>query len=270
MRHVVMYSGGITSWAVARRVVDEHGPDDVTLLFADTLIEHEDLYRFLRESSERLGAELVWLQDGRTPFGVFRDVRWIGNDRAAPCSRELKQKPCRKWIDENCDPDTTTVYVGIDWSEMHRMPAIERGYRPWTVDAPLTRPPYSVKWDLIEECRAWGVEPCVMYRQGAQHANCGGGCVRAGQAAWAHLLRTDRNRFLEWERDETALRAELGQGSILADRRGLDGSARRPLPLVEFRRRLDREEEVNGPGLFDEFDWGGCGCLPNPDEDAEL
>jgi len=37
LEHVVMFSGGIGSWATARRVADEHGPEHLTLLFADTL-----------------------------------------------------------------------------------------------------------------------------------------------------------------------------------------------------------------------------------------
>lgn len=254
-----MYSGGITSWAVARRVVDQHEPENVTLLFADTLIEHDDLYRFLRESAGKIGAELVWLQDGRTPFDVFRQKRWIGNARIAPCSHELKQKPCRHWIDENCDPASTTIYVGIDWTEMHRLPRIREGYAPWRVEAPLTEPPYSDKQQLLDECRTWGVEPCVQYALGAQHANCAGRCVRAGQAAWAHLLRTDREGYLDWERQESDLRAELGGGSILVDRRG--GGPRRPLPLVDFRHRIEGEDAAQRD-LFDELDWGGCGCLP--------
>lgn len=250
-----MFSGGITSWAVARRVVDQHGSDAVTLLFADTSIEHEDLYRFVHESAARLGAELVWLRDGRTPFDVFRQVRFIGNDRAAPCSRELKQKPCRAWIDEHCDPDTTTIYVGIDWSEIHRLAPIRRAYLPWQVEAPLTEPPYSDKRNLLDECREWGVEPCVMYRQGFPHANCGGGCVRAGHAAWAHLLRADPAQFASWEQAEADLRGELGQGSILADRAG--GGPRRALSLTQFRERADDDALA----LFDLDDWGGCGCF---------
>lgn len=35
MKHVVMFSGGIGSWATARRVINEFGNTDVTLLFSD-------------------------------------------------------------------------------------------------------------------------------------------------------------------------------------------------------------------------------------------
>lgn len=45
MKHVVMFSGGIGSWATAQRVIDKYGPDAVTLLFADVLGEDQDCYR---------------------------------------------------------------------------------------------------------------------------------------------------------------------------------------------------------------------------------
>jgi len=49
--HVVQYSGGVGSWATAIRVREQRGLENLHLLFADTLIEDEDLYRFLIESA---------------------------------------------------------------------------------------------------------------------------------------------------------------------------------------------------------------------------
>jgi hypothetical protein len=39
---IVMFSGGIGSWAAAKRVAERHGTDNLTLLFTDTLIEDGD------------------------------------------------------------------------------------------------------------------------------------------------------------------------------------------------------------------------------------
>ena len=47
MKHVVMFSGGIASWATAKRVAERHGTDALTLLFADTRIEDDDLFLLL-------------------------------------------------------------------------------------------------------------------------------------------------------------------------------------------------------------------------------
>jgi 3'-phosphoadenosine 5'-phosphosulfate sulfotransferase (PAPS reductase)/FAD synthetase len=55
MKHIIFYSGGIGSYFAAKRVLEKHRPEDVILLFTDTLIEDKDLYRFLDETSKKLG-----------------------------------------------------------------------------------------------------------------------------------------------------------------------------------------------------------------------
>lgn len=254
-RHVVMFSGGITSWAVAQRVVREHGAENVTLLFADTLVEDDDLYRFNRDVEASLGVPITRVADGRTPWETFRDVRLIGNNRAAPCSRLLKQEPCRQWLVENTDPADTIVYVGIDWTETHRLPAIERGHAPWQVRAPLCDPPYVDKAELIDEVRAAGIEPPRLYGMGFAHNNCGGACVRAGHAQWAKLLEVSPERFAAEEQEENSMREYLGKDvAVLRDRRG---GTTKPLPLSILRSRI----EARAADAFDPDDWGGCGCF---------
>tara|TARA_R110000824_G_scaffold82277_6_gene206293 strand:- start:505 stop:657 length:153 start_codon:yes stop_codon:yes gene_type:complete len=47
MNHIVSLSGGISSAVAANRVIERYDKDKVTLWFADTLWEDQDLYRFL-------------------------------------------------------------------------------------------------------------------------------------------------------------------------------------------------------------------------------
>ena len=263
--HVVMFSGGIGSWMTAKRVVAEYGPEDVTLLFADVGGKHDnphvgedpDVYRFLHEAAQRLGARLVVLNEGRTIWEVFKDRRFIGNARLAVCSHELKQRPCRRWLDANCDPEVTTVYIGIDWSEVHRVAAIERAYEPFRVRVPLTEPPYLDKRQMLDAAKAEGLEPPSMYRTGYAHANCQGACVRAGQGQWKLLLETNAETYRYHEEQEQALRAYLDKDvSILRDR---EGGTSTPLTLRNFRER----HETGQLSLFgfDEMEIGGCGCF---------
>jgi len=232
--HVVQFSGGIGSWAVAQRVAAEHGTDNLTLLFADTLVEDLDLYRFLRDATVQLDVPLTVVRDGRTPFEVFRDHRFLGNSRIAPCSYWLKQKPCRDWLNAHTDPADTIVYVGIDHAEAHRVPGIERGWAPWKTRFPLCDPPHLTKEDMLAQARALGIEPPRLYARGYRHNNCGGSCVRAGQRQWRHHLVTFPERFAAAEREEERLRAELGDVAILKERRN---GVSYPLPLRELRRR---------------------------------
>ena len=232
--HVVQYSGGIGSWATARRVAARYGPDDMILRFADTHVEEPSLYAFLRESAAQLGARLVSVADGRTPFEVYWDVRFLGNSRLAPCSRILKQVPARRWLTAHCDPVTTRVYVGIDASEARRIPAIRLGWSPWTVEFPLADEPGLTKEVMLAEARALGLRPPDAYAEGFAHANCAGMCVRAGQKHWLRLLEIHPDRFGEAERQERRFRRRFGDVAILKQIRG---GRSYPLPLAELRRR---------------------------------
>lgn len=257
-----MFSSGVGSWAAARRVVDRHGPAELVLLFSDVkgdstdphVGEDEDNYRFLYEAHADVGGELVITKDGRDIWQTFKDDAFLGNTRLANCSKFLKQKPARAWLEANCDPATTTLYVGIDWSEIERIPANRRGWAPWWVEYPMTVQPYLDKDDVVALCRSQGMEPPRLYGMGFAHANCGGGCVRAGQGQFARLLKVMPERYLAWETHEEDLRQHLGKDvAILRDRRG---GKTVPLTLRAFRERHEAEPEQT-----DMFDLGGCGCF---------
>jgi len=259
-RHVVMWSGGITSWATARHVIAQHGTASTTLLFADTNAEDEDLHRFNREASAQLGMDIVRVADPqeRDPWQVFEDRRWLGNTRIAQCSHVLKQDPCRAWLETNTDPADTVLYVGIDWTETHRIPAIVAGWAPWPVECPLTQPPYRDKRNLIDEAEQLGIRRPRLYGLGFEHNNCGGACVKGGQAQWARLLQVFPERFAKAEAHENRMRELLGKDvAILRDRTGGDT---KPLLLAEIRRRVE-QQAAGQSSLLDELDWGGCGCF---------
>lgn len=140
--------------------------------FADVLIEDSDLYRFNADASERLGIPITRVCDGRTPFELFRDRRFLGNARIAPCSRALKQLPCRRWLDDHFDPANTVLYVGLEPSELRRAPGIVADWKPWSVEFPLLHHTSATKYDLLAWCRASGLTPPRLYRLGFPHNNC--------------------------------------------------------------------------------------------------
>lgn len=270
-----MTSGGLGSWLTARHAAESMQPGDrLTLLFADVgnessphVGEDEDTYRFLRESTADVLAlvpdgctgEQVTVSDGRDIWQVFHDDRFLGNSRLANCSKLLKQRPCREWLEANTDPADTIVYVGIDWSETHRLPAIERGWDPWPVRAPLTEPPHLDRDAMQALCRDAGMEVPRLYRAGFAHNNCGGFCVRAGQAQMELLLREHPDRYAFHEAEEQKLREHLGKDvAVLRNRSTVPGSPdnSRPLTLRAFRERIEDQ-----PNLFDPLDVGGCGCF---------
>jgi hypothetical protein len=292
-----MFSGGVGSWAAAKRVAEAHGTEGMVLLFADTLVEDADTYRFLVEAATNvvgLGSDserlknlldvialdltradtprlrkgvlrwvreeacetipgLVWLADGRTPWEVFSDTKSFPRQFVDPCSRILKRELCDRWIAEHYTPETVTVHVGIDWSEIHRYERMRDFKVPWKYKAPLCEAPYLTKGDMHDWAAREGLAKQRLYQLGMPHANCGGGCVKMGQGGFARLLTADPRMYAEWEESEAKLRDELGVDlAILRDR---TGGTSTPLTLTALRERIE------GGGQVDMFDIGGCGCL---------
>lgn len=260
--NVVMMSGGIGSWATAKRVAQRHGTDGLTLLFADVkgdstdphVGEDPDTYRFLDDAARNIGVPITRVADGRTIWEVFHDRRFLGNQRQANCSTTLKQIPCRAWLEANYpDPASAVIHIGIDWSEAHRVAPIAKAYLPYRAECPMTEPPYLDKASMIDWAEREGLRPPALYARGYSHNNCGGGCVRAGQGAFTHLLNDNPERFAVWERNEAELRGFLDRDvTILRDRRG--GKVL-PLTLTALRTKVQNSEQI------DLFDVGGCGCF---------
>lgn len=250
--HVVLFSGGVASWAAARRLADRGEP--MTLLFTDTMIEDPDLYRFLEEAAADVGAPLVRIADGRDIWQVFRDERMLGNTRVDPCSKILKREMSRRWIAANA-PNATLV-MGYDWTEAHRLERTRARWAPREVIAPMVDPPYRMRAEMIADLESRGIRPPRLYGLGFEHNNCGGGCVKAGVGHFTHLLRTLPDVYAAWEANEESLRADLGDVAILRDR---SGGATAPLTLSALRARVEAGQPV------DLWDVGGCACFDAPD-----
>lgn len=258
---VVQFSLGITSAESARLVAESGEP--FVLLTANTRIEDDDCWRFGRDVWGYLG-QPTWhvITDGRTPMQVGRDRRCVPSDRMTVCSQHLKIEPLRRFINRNYDPTKDQVVLGFDWTEPHRHPQPGGPWEPWTTECPLGAPPADAslndlldpKPGLLKAWRARGIEPPSLYDEGFQHANCGGGCVRAGQASWELLLRVHPDRYRSWEDDEEGIRAMLGKDVAMMTETVRGES--RPLTLRRFRQRIEAQ-----PSLFDGSDWGACNCL---------
>lgn len=296
MKRIHSFSGGIGSMTAAKRDAAEYGTEEMILLFTDTLIEDEDLYRFLIESAafifgipkpvdlldrcnhippvnESIDArrsflnklsqdamnripQFHWIAEGRDPWEVFHDARWIGNSRVAQCSAELKQRMAREWVEERYSHDEALIYVGIDWTEIHRMKAIERGWSPYEIKAPMTEAPYWDKHEMLKALKDDGIQRPRLYSMGFAHNNCGGFCVRAGQGHFINLLQNKRDLYLYHEQKELEMQEYLGRTDVSILTRDIKGEDHK-LTLRQL-----REEWESGLGnQIDLNDIGGCGCF---------
>lgn len=313
MNALVMYSGGLVSWAAGKRTVERYGREQTRLLFADTLIEDEDLYRFVIEGAANIFgidlpddfrdlassvpaieddpdlirrrpilAELMrlasrhipglhWIADGRTPFEVFADEKFIGNTRVDPCSRILKRELMNRWRDEHCENWRTVVVFGLDWSERgriegrkgkpgHRVRLAEQG---WLASYPMDETPYLIKDDIEAILEIEEIRPPNLYALGFPHNNCGGYCCKMGLAQANHLLRTIPARYAWNESQEERAMAKIGPTAKPSLRYRSNGSTR-GVTLREFR-RIQEQQSM----LFDEHGWGCGGSCAIDDVEAE-
>lgn len=266
IRHVVMFSGGICSFCAAERVIKANGVDGVILLFADTKIEDADLYRFLNESSSVLNVPLIRIADGRTPWDVFRDQKFISNDRIDQCSRELKRDLLARWKKRYTNPRTCLIHFGLDWTESHRIERLSEFQAPWQCRCPMIYEPYLSKKDmcLIAE-NEYGIKRPRLYALQYPHNNCGGFCVKSGQAQFKHLLETQPDVYAFHEEQE-ALTIKVIEDYCLANGKPIRphriisqirNGERHYMTLKEFRESLQsRDCDI----FFDRHEWGGCGC----------
>lgn len=265
MKYIVSYSGGIGSFVAAAMCLDKYGSDNVDLVFCDTKIEDPDLYRFLEDSEKRLNKKITRLADGRTPWEVFRDVKFVGNSRLAHCSKILKRDMFEKYMLENhklLPEPTATVVLGIDWTEIHRFEKAKKNWDPWPVIAPLCEPPLLSKHQVQNFFSAYGVAKPALYEKGFAHNNCGGFCVRAGQAQFVLLLQTNRELYLWHEEEERKTYEILGGQPHPFLRKIVDGVPQY-LTMRQFRDAVE-----SGCG-FDKYDFGGCGCFVDDPNDKE-
>jgi 3'-phosphoadenosine 5'-phosphosulfate sulfotransferase (PAPS reductase)/FAD synthetase len=257
-KHIVFFSGGLGSFFTAKRVIEKHGKENVVLLFTDTKTEDEDLYRFMKDVEKHLDISITTIEDGRDIWEVFKDKKFLGNSRIAPCTQVLKQALSKRWIKANYKPDECVLYLGIDWTEEHRTEAPRRNWSPYQVEYPLCEEPLIDKEDMKRELKEIGIELPYLYKLGFSHNNCAALCVKGGQGHWIQVLEKLPERFAFAEAKEEEMRQYLDRDvSIL--KRSRNGQTEN-LTLKQLRKEYEEQ-----PEQLDLFDIGGCGCFVEED-----
>ena len=222
------------SFAEAKACVDKFGKENVTLLFADTMMEDDDLYRFKDECVAFLDCELVTLADGRTPFEVFKDVKFMGNSVVDPCSRILKREPLIKWFITNYSVDEAHMHLGIDYSEGHRLVGVQKRMVPYIYRSTLVEDGRIIHKDFSEQ---FGIKRPRLYEWKLGHNNCGGFCIKAGLGHYKALYETI--------------------GSVYPFLKKTENKVLRRLTLKRYREEYLEPRLVS---LEDSQEYGGCGC----------
>lgn len=265
--HVVLLSGGLGSFEAARRVIERFGKEKTHLWFFDTLIEDEDLYRFLDDIEKVLGVKITKFVDGRNPWDVFNDERFIGNSHVDLCSKHLKRLLLERELRKQYPiKENVVLYFGIDWTEEHRIKVM---YPRWNqknyhIDFPLMWQPWLLYSDYKNISETLGINVPRLYKLGFSHNNCGGACIKAGVNQWTLLYQNFPERYLWHEQKEKEFRKNIGKDvSILRSRKG---GVTKPLTLEELRLRIESQNQSVKDDFKDVIDDSSCSCFVNIEE----
>jgi 3''-phosphoadenosine 5''-phosphosulfate sulfotransferase (PAPS reductase)/FAD synthetase and related enzymes len=208
--HIIFFSGGKSSFAVADWVLSRHPEDNILLYFTDTKWENEDLYRFINESSDKLKLPLLTHSAGLNPVQLMFEKKLVFNSMIGDCSKILKMKVARDFLKKGIKPPIeqwrnkeylknedfitdATLYFGIGFDEMHREDAIRKNWEPFKVEMPLIE--NNIWVDKVLE--KWGIRQPKLYDYGFAHNNCNGRCVKAGQGHYKLLKEAMPDVFRE-------------------------------------------------------------------------
>ena len=300
-------SGGAGSWLAAKVDMSAHPREDHHFLFADTLYEDADCYRFLieglafllgrsvskvlpraedfpdyrvagdfdiatyagnpewrrflahlRADVAAILPELTWLVEGRDPWEVFRDRKFLGNSRIDPCSKVLKREILDGWRRENANAATDVFCIGIGPHEAHRYHRLadRMAAEGWLYEAPLLGT-FAGEVGAFGYMKNAGIELPRLYDKNYMHNNCGGFCIKAGHAHYKNRFYADPDRYAYDAMMERKLAEYIGKPiTMLTDRAG--DNTKKPLSLDEFGNRLRANPQLN-------FDYlpgtSGCGCM---------
>lgn len=221
----------------------------------------------LRADAMEAMPELIWLVEGRDPWEVFRDERFLGNSRIDPCSKILKRKVLDKWRNANCDKSVDVFTVGIGTDEAHRFDDGEGGgigprmaELGWCYCAPLIGTMEGEMGSLYY-MHVEGIRRPRLYVLGYMHNNCGGFCIKAGKEHYRNRNRVHPERYAYDSFMEQRFIAFLGSGVAILTISAVAANgdfAKTPLTLSDFKETLDRRPEL-------EFEYSpgesGCGCM---------
>ena len=182
MKHIVLFSGGLSSSYVAYMVLQKQDKKDVILLHTPTFSENHDADTFRCRVARYLNHPITEWGDGRNLWELIEDNNCIPGQFIPFCTQQLKQKMKEdfyKWLD-----DDFIEYVGFGTEEWRRVQrasarseAIKRNIQFPIFDAKI--PSAEIKRIITEE---WKLTLPKAYED-LSHNNCIP-CFKAGKDSW--------------------------------------------------------------------------------------
>lgn len=211
--HIVSVSSGVPSALTAIEVIKRYdGVSPIELVFADTLAEHDDNYRFLMALTEYTGYSVTVLSRGKSPMDLMREQNVIFTQAFAPCTRILKLEPIFEHVERiQAQGYQVVMHIGYDLSDVKKG-RLESTTRNWQSKGCIVQYPLvdALVTDPLSEIKRLGVPPTLTYEWGLKHANClskeQGGCVKFGQADMIKVLEHNPEGYAAREQLEIDIR----------------------------------------------------------------
>lgn len=216
-KHIVCYSGGVSSALVGAMVINKFGRENTIFLNHVVSAEPDDVARFEEEFAEFHGMEITYANGDTDRYPNLSPIDVIKREKAFAigglggnvlCTHRLKTEPFYNWLKQHYR-EGDVIYYGFDKGEEHRMQRrstllAKDGYR---TDFPLALWDNPLDKSYLELI---GIKPPMQYKV-FKHANCRG-CIKAKKQHWLCIYVHDRATFDEF----AALEEEIGH-SILPD-----------------------------------------------------
>jgi 3'-phosphoadenosine 5'-phosphosulfate sulfotransferase (PAPS reductase)/FAD synthetase len=187
---ICWWSGGITSAVACKLAIDQYGKDNCKVIMLDTMNEHYDTYRFLKDCEAWYGLpiELLRSENYENIEETWFKHLSLNTAKGAICSYMLKRRVREQW--EKTANFTNQVY-GFEYSPKE----IKRA-KAFTINHGHTNPIYPLidakmdKDSCIKYVRDNGIEIPLAYSMGYHNNNClNTGCVQGGIGYWKKIQK---------------------------------------------------------------------------------
>lgn len=203
-KHIVCYSGGVSSALVGAMVLKKFGPEKTVWVNHQVNAEPLDVDRFEQEFASYHKMPITYVNaegfDTLTPYEVaeiynrfFVPVR---GQPTAMCTYVLKTEPFEIYLSQLQDKSKVKVYYGFDRSEIVRMTKKIKVALKWGVmlDFPLALWDDKLDESYLDKI---GIKAPMMYEV-YKHANCIG-CIKAKKLHWLCVYVHNREIFDKFE-----------------------------------------------------------------------
>lgn len=209
---ICWFSGGITSAVACKLAIDKYGKENCIVIMQDTMNEHEDTYRFIKDCEKWYGLkiQMTMNEDYESIQDCWRKHKSLNVATGSICSYKLK-RVVRERIEKTIDYKHQVFGFEYHNREINRAKAMKLNYPKTNPIFPLIENKMS-KIDCINFVESNGIKKPKAYELGFNNNNClKTGCIQGGIGYWQKIQRDSPDKFEAMANMEHELTEAKGQ-----------------------------------------------------------